>query len=257
MAATVQPVSVMTGWYGDRSIGVGNRQTFRLRRVTAAAPAYQQLADELRELILAGSLAPGDRLAGEEDLGDRYGVSRSTAREAIRLLEAQHLVVTTRGTTGGSFVARQAPDRIDVELGASIGLLVAQDHLLPEQIIEARGLLEVPAAALAARRRTEEHLEALRQCVAAGRDGNERFHQVLLQASGNPLVEAMTRPLLRVLRDRARDRAPEPFWAEVDDDHARILALVEAGDADGAAEAVREHLDNLGAMYHHLEHSDH
>lgn len=220
-----------------------------------AAPAYQQLADELRDLILAGTLSPGDRLAGEADLGERYGVSRSTAREAIRLLEAQHLVVTTRGTTGGSFVATQAPDRIDVELGASIGLLVAQDHLRPDQIIEARGLLEVPAAALAAKRRTDAHLAALRECVDAGRAGNERFHQVLLEASGNPLVEAMTRPLLRVLRDRSRGRAPDPFWAEVDDDHERILALVEAGDAEGAADAVRSHLENLGAMYRQLEHA--
>lgn len=219
-----------------------------------AAPAYQQLAAELRALIVSGGLAPGDRLAGEDDLGERYGVSRSTAREAIRLLEAQQLVVTTRGTTGGSFVAAHAPARIDIELGSSLDLLVAHEHLTVEQIVEARELLEVPAAALASRRRTEAHLVELRECVSIGRGANERFHQVMLAASGNPLVEVMTRPLFRVLSERIeRDRAPAEFWDAVDDDHARILDHLERGDAEGAAEEMRRHLAELAGVYRGLD----
>jgi DNA-binding FadR family transcriptional regulator len=68
-------------------------------------PAYQLLADDLRTRITSGRLRPGQRLPTEPELCAEAGVSRSTVREALRLLSSQHLIVTTRGVTGGSFVA--------------------------------------------------------------------------------------------------------------------------------------------------------
>src|ERR1051325_7951226 len=68
-------------------------------------PAYQLLADELRADITSGRLQPGERLPPEPELCVKTGVSRSTVREALRLLARQHLIVTTRGVTGGSFVS--------------------------------------------------------------------------------------------------------------------------------------------------------
>ncbi|HKY15148.1 MAG TPA: FadR/GntR family transcriptional regulator [Microthrixaceae bacterium] len=216
----------------------------------AARPAYQQLAERLRIQILDGKVRPGERLPGEADLCDEHGVSRSTVREAIRLLEAQHLVVTTRGTTGGSFVSQHSPDRIGNELGASLDLLVAHDTLTVEQIIEARRLLEVPATALAATRRTEEQLAGLRECLEDGRGGNERFHRLLLGASGNPLLEEMTAPLFGVIRDRVeRDRSSSDFWDRVDHDHRELLEHIERRDAQGAADAMGRHLDELQHGY--------
>jgi DNA-binding FadR family transcriptional regulator len=211
-------------------------------------PAYQLLADELREEILEGRHRPGDRLPGEAELSATRGVSRSTVREAMRLLEAQQFVVTTRGTTGGSFVVHPRPGRIENELGTSLDLLVAHSSLTVDQILEARELLEVPAAGLAARRRSESDLGELGACIEEGREGAERFHLVLLRASGNPLVEVMTRPLFAVQRNRmVRDRAPAAFWEIVEADHRRILDLVRAGDAEGVQEAMRAHLRNLAA----------
>jgi GntR family transcriptional repressor for pyruvate dehydrogenase complex len=213
-------------------------------------PAYQQLAERLREQILSGDLAPGDRLPGEAEIGEVHGVSRSTVREAIRLLEAQQLVVTTRGTTGGSFVSSHSPGRIQRELGTSLDLLVGNDAITIEEILEARRLLEVPAVALAAERRTPEQIDEMRRCLDEGRSGNERFHQLLLAASGNPLLEVMTTPLFGVIRDRvSRDRASDEFWALVDAEHRALLDLIEAGDADGAAMAMGRHLHGLAAGY--------
>lgn len=209
-------------------------------------PAYQRLADELREEILEGRHRPGDRLPGEAELSAARGVSRSTVREAMRVLEAQQFIVTTRGTTGGSFVVRPGPGRIENELGTSLDLLVAHASLTVDQILEARELLEVPAAGLAARRRTESDLEDLARCIEEGREGTEHFHLVLLRASGNPLVEVMTRPLFAVQRNRMiRDRAPDAFWEVVGADHRSILELVRAGDVEGVQEAMRAHLRNL------------
>ena len=220
----------------------------------AARPAYQQLADRLRELVVSGERSPGERLPGEVELCEAYGVSRSTVREAIRLLEAQHLVVTSRGTTGGTFVARPGTDRISLDLGTSLDVLVAHDTVTVDQILEARRLLEVPAAALAAKRRDDGQLEELRRCVEAGRSANEHFHKALLEASGNPLVEVMCEPLFGVLQGRLRrDEASADFWDTVDGDHRRLLELVEAGDAEGTAAEMERHLTNLAEVYRQLD----
>ena len=165
-------------------------------------------------------------------------------------------MATTRGTTGGSFVSSHSPGRIQRELGTSLDLLVGNDTITMEQILEARRLLEVPAMALAAARRTPQQLEELRRCLDEGRAGNERFHQLLLAASGNPLLEVMTTPLFGVIRARvSRDRASDEFWESVDAEHRVLLDLIEAGDADGAADAMSRHLEGL-AMGYHLSEDD-
>lgn len=145
-------------------------------------------------------------------------------------------------------MVHHSPGRIEQELGASLDLLVAHASLTVDQILEAREMLEVPAAGLAARRRAASDLEELRECIEDGREGNERFHLVLLRASGNPLVEVMTRPLFAVQRNRMiRDRAPAAFWDTVEADHRRILELVRAGDVEGVEAEMRRHLHNLAA----------
>ena len=72
-------------------------------RVNRVQPAYQQVADQLRDRILDGSVAAGDRLPTEVELSEIFGVSRSTVREALRVLASRGLIRTTRGTTGGTF----------------------------------------------------------------------------------------------------------------------------------------------------------
>src|SRR4051794_41929928 len=74
------------------------------------------LADELRADITSGRLQPGERLPPEPELCVRTGVSRSTVREALRLLASQHLIVTTRGVTGGSFVAHPDAEQLSEAL---------------------------------------------------------------------------------------------------------------------------------------------
>ena len=82
-------------------------------------PAYQVLADALRAKILAGELEPGRKLPIEPELSAQYGVSRSTVREALRVLASQNLIATTRGVSGGSFVAPPNPEQISGYLEAS------------------------------------------------------------------------------------------------------------------------------------------
>src|SRR5262249_20886659 len=74
--------------------------------------AYEQVADQLRDLILAGELSRGERLPNENMLAREFGVSRATVREALRLLAAQNLIRTAKGAGGGSYVTLPSVDHI-------------------------------------------------------------------------------------------------------------------------------------------------
>jgi GntR family transcriptional regulator, transcriptional repressor for pyruvate dehydrogenase complex len=226
--------------------------------VTTKAPAYQTLADDLRARILSGELKPGDRLPVEPELSAEFGVSRSTVREALRVLSSQNLVATTRGVSGGSFVVTPANDQISDYLATTVGLLTGTEQLSIRQLLEVRCLLEVPAAGLAARRRSAHHLAELADTIldpaAVGADelrrANDRFHTTLLAAAGNPLLEIVVRPVFWVINERfRREAAPTGAWESVEADHAAIYERVAAGDAEGASAAAQRHLDRLVPLY--------
>jgi GntR family transcriptional regulator, transcriptional repressor for pyruvate dehydrogenase complex len=216
-------------------------------------PAYQVLAEELREQITSGRLRPGDRLPAEPQLCAQSGVSRSTVREALRLLASQNLIVTVRGVTGGSFVAEPSPARLADALSLGVGLLVSAGQLGPEQLFEVREAFEVPASGLAAQRRTDEHLAALGKTLfdpdTADRDtllgAYGAFHTAVAVATGNPLFELITRPLYAGPYDwEWVSRAPG-FWHRIDADHRRILAAITHRDVDAAQLAAQAHLAGL------------
>jgi GntR family transcriptional regulator, transcriptional repressor for pyruvate dehydrogenase complex len=223
-----------------------------------AGPAYAAVAARLRAQILSGALPPGARLPNEQELSAEFGVGRSTVREALRALSSQNLIETVRGVAGGSFVAVPTVGHVSAHLETGMTLMAAADAVTVEQLMTARRILEVPVAGAAAQQRTAEHLDRLRaaQFDPSGAEGpetyaaNQAFHLVLLRAADNPLLEVVTAPLFRVLSHRfGRDRAPDGFWQEVADDHAELFQRVESGDADGARDAMRRHLDHLTAAY--------
>src|ERR671917_1963396 len=101
-------------------------------------PAYQLLADELRNEITSGRLQPGERLPPEPELCVRTGVSRSTVREALRLLASQHLIVTTRGVTGGSFVAHPDAEQLAEALSTGLTMLTNSAEVGLADLLELR-----------------------------------------------------------------------------------------------------------------------
>jgi GntR family transcriptional regulator, transcriptional repressor for pyruvate dehydrogenase complex len=223
-------------------------------------PAYQILADDLRAQITSGLLRPGERLPTEPQLCLRSGVSRSTVREALRLLASQHLIVTTRGVTGGSFVAHPSPEQLSDTLTTGMSLLLTSSAASLAEMLEVRAMLEVPAAALAAVRRTEWHLEQLGAALddPAGDapetrlDRERAFHAVLSAAAANPLFELLTRALYQLPADPEEDAAAVSagrFWSRVDAEHREILRCVTVGDSAGAARAAGVHLTSIGEKF--------
>jgi DNA-binding FadR family transcriptional regulator len=218
------------------------------------SPAYQALADEIRSQITSGRLRPGDRLPTEPQLGQRTGVSRSTVREALRQLASQHLIVTTRGVAGGSFVAHPTPAQLCESLETGVNLLHASSVVGLADLLEARRAVDPAVAGLAASRRTNEDLVALRGCLfdPVGTDvstmvtRHPMFHHALARASANPVLELISRPLQTV--DNSRDIVAAlslQFWVQLDAEHRRIFAAVAAGRADEARRAAEEHVEHL------------
>jgi GntR family transcriptional repressor for pyruvate dehydrogenase complex len=220
--------------------------------------AYSRVANELRQLILAGELIPGERLPVEDDLAERFGVSRSTVREALRSLTSQNLAITIRGVSGGTFVNRPDPDQVSDLFGIGLGFLTVAEEVSVAEMMEARQLLEVPAARSAAHLRSPEQLERILESIhalpsieaAPNFDANRGFHMRIVEAAGNRLLEVMTRPIFYVLHTRfLRDAAPRLFWRQVDAEHRRIGEAIELGDSDLAAAEMTEHLEHLHATY--------
>ncbi|WP_147104053.1 FadR/GntR family transcriptional regulator [Nesterenkonia populi] len=217
-------------------------------------PAYQQVANQLRALIIDGNLAPGDRLPNEDKLCSRFGVSRNTVREALRILSSDHLIYAVRGAGGGTFVT--APDVLSIQerLQTSLRLLTGSNEIDHDELFEARALLEIPTVRNAARHRTPEDIDRLRQLEArvqhAGNtlertENSEDFHQAIFEIAGNRVLSIIAPPVWAALTLSWRDQSSPHRWSTIDHDHGRILQCVEAGDEDGAAHAMMAHLRDL------------
>ncbi|SMY12635.1 DNA-binding transcriptional regulator, FadR family [Brevibacterium jeotgali] len=226
---------------------------------SAAGPAYAAVADSIRGRILSGELRPGTRLPTESQLIEAVGKGRGTIREAIRTLESEHLVYTTRGVSGGTFVATPSVGVISAQMETGMTLLAAADHVSADQLMEVRRLTEVPAAGRAAFSRTDEQLAAMRATFQSAPnegsyDRNQDFHFVVLQAAGNPLLELVTAPVFSVLHNRFRsDRVPEGYRDQVDDEHRRVYEAIAAGDSMTAMQEMRRHLDQFDRTFRHID----
>ncbi|MEV0898736.1 FadR/GntR family transcriptional regulator [Actinoplanes sp. NPDC049802] len=221
---------------------------------TVRPPAYQQLADELRADITSGRLQPGERLPPEPELCVKIGVSRSTVREALRLLASQHLIVTTRGVTGGSFVAHPDAEQLADGLSTGFALLTHSADVGLADLLELRRALEVPAAGLAAIRRADSHLTELRGTLfdpaiddfETMLSAHSAFHRAIAKATGNPLFELVSLPLYQATYgEEVIGGLPDGYWARIDADHRAILDRLSLRDAEGASRAAAGHLEYI------------
>ena len=227
-----------------------------LRRVRKS---YEQVADQLRELIVTGTVPQGGRLPSETVLARDLGVSRTTVRGALRLLAAQGLIRTAKGQTGGSYVTLPTVDHISESLSSNITLLADARDLTLDELIEGRVLLEVPAARLAARRRHEGDVERLRATIPPDRPAldtqtefvhNRGFHATLIECCDNRLLQIAAQPVFSALQTSlSRSGLPRVFHRSIHAHHARIVEAVDAGDEDAAGAEMEDHLAFLVPYY--------
>lgn len=122
------------------------------------------IVDQIRVLIREGQLRPGDRLPAERELGDKFGVSRVTVREALRGLEANGMVRIKVGAHGGAFVTAPTSQRI----GEGIEDLLSLSGLTDKDVTEARQVFEIGIIPLVCERATEQDIEELTEICDRG-----------------------------------------------------------------------------------------
>ncbi|EHR69574.1 transcriptional regulator [Burkholderiales bacterium JOSHI_001] len=212
----------------------------------------EQLADALVAGIGEGRFQPGQRLPTEAALVERFGVSRTVVREALSRLKTLGLLESRQGS--GAYIrqpdARQA-ERLQLKTDGSVAAVL--------QMVEVRRALEAEAAALAAARRTARAVKQMRQALraidtaaAGGGDGvaeDVAFHAAIARAAGNPYLLATLAYLNQFLLDATRvTRANEATRADlaeqVRQEHAAVLAAIEAGDVAAARLAGAAHMVN-------------
>jgi GntR family transcriptional repressor for pyruvate dehydrogenase complex len=210
----------------------------------------QVIIDQIRELIHDGKLTPGDRLPSERELCTRFGVSRVTVREALRVLEAGGLVDIRVGAHGGTFVTTPSHARI----GEGLADLLKLSPLTASEVTEARMVFELGIVPIVVARATEEDIAALReicdrQKAALKTDSysitlSAEFHTRVAACTHNAaietLVESFHGPLLMSLKE-AKTRAPL-MGRKGATEHAKFVDAVAAGDVAAATELMRAHL---------------
>lgn len=205
------------------------------------------LVESLRNRIVHGDIAPGEKLPSEPRLATEHGVSRTVVREAIARLNLEGLVHTRRGS--GSYALTPPADDAD---GAPPLARSLADRLA---LVEYRLALEAEAAALAATRRTPAQLAALadRLDALASSDGHPAtamqhdfaFHRLVAEAAGNRfLLEALDRlgPQMIAMPRGRLDRHDGGRFTAVVQEHRAVLAALESQDPLAAAAAMRVHL---------------
>lgn len=227
----------------------------RLDSVHRNPNLYQVVSARLSEAIKEAGLGPGDKIPSERELGEQFGVSRTVIREAIRHLAAKGILEARTGS--GVRVASVGHETVS----ESIELYLTQRGPLdPDKLNEVRLCLELKTTELAALRATDEHLEVIRaKCdeLAETSDDPEaasradvEFHRAIAQASENELFLVLVDSLGDVLLDIRRATLHDPHRLDTTvQQHRRIADALSQRDADGAVEAMSDHLlDSLTAL---------
>lgn len=233
----------------------------RRPRAAAETPnAYDTVASGIQTAILMGELPPGTRLPDESELAERYGVGRSTIREALRVLSGRGWVHTVRGPSGGVFVSRPDPRAMGRDLGDNLAFLVGGESLSFAEVLEARQIHEATTARLAARRAGPAETERIRKLAEDARefvedgDGftatNLEFHLAVAEAAHNRLLLLWMWAMRQVLEDVMRTAAGTvERRRHVAEQHLAIAAAIAAGDPEAAVAAMNCHLTDFEADY--------
>ncbi|KQP29244.1 FadR/GntR family transcriptional regulator [Aeromicrobium sp. Leaf272] len=216
-------------------------------RPVARPRLYEQVAEQIATWVADNGLGAGDRLPPERDLATRLGVSRATVSQALVALEVVGAVTVRHGDgailTGGSGVRRITE--------------AIREHAqrLPD-VIDARDALETKIAALAAQRRSDADADAIDAALddmeadidAGGRGvaGDEQFHAAVTAAAHSTLLARMMAEISELVLETRIESLGQPGRPRDSlAAHRRIAAAIRAGDADEAARAMHDHVEQV------------
>ncbi|SME88688.1 FadR/GntR family transcriptional regulator [Desulfovibrio gilichinskyi] len=213
-------------------------------------PVYESVAKQIMELIKSGELQQGDKLPSERSLAEKFKVSRSSVREAIKVLTHKNLVESKRGD--GTYIC----DRIDADIIEAFTEVFADQKKRLSDIFEFRKVIEPQIAALAAISIDDETLNRMKVIVCnqeilirSGKDTSkldEQFHHEIAVASGNSIFPDMMEALSKIMKEsrsqplQNKKRVKKSMTAHFD-----LLKAFERHDSESAAKIMRQHIKDV------------
>src|SRR5438067_13739580 len=234
-------------------MGRDDNGSIELRRFQVVRPEKnglmaEQVVIQVRDMIREGELRPGDRLPPERELSKRLGISRASLRHGLRFLAAIGVLTSRPGS--GTYIA-EGPPALDSE---PLRMLAELHRFTPDEMFEARKLLEVGLAGLAAQHAQPDHLavmaEEVTEMYATLDDPQEylvhdiRFHRAIAAASGNQILAALMNMVSTAMYESRRatvERATD--LKESAEFHRKIYRLIRGGKSEEARFAMNEHLE--------------
>lgn len=210
------------------------------------------------EQLFTKKLKKGDKIESDRVLAAKLGVGRSAIREALKVLDVLGMIDIRPGQ--GTYISNNETNFFIIPLSWSLFLNGSQI----DNIVELRNLLEIKAATLAAECKNEQVLNKLHDVshrihtAFVEKDYKEflnadlEFHICIAECSGNQVIYSMILTISNLMRHvSGTGMVDEEQLQEIYDEHQKIYGLILASDADGAAEAMREHLEKSLGRYNY------
>jgi GntR family transcriptional repressor for pyruvate dehydrogenase complex len=212
---------------------------------------YEEILEQIKNLVREGVLKPGDRLISERELAERLQVSRASVREAFSALDMMGILESKPGE--GTFIREFPQDSMIKPLG--LMLMLYQENNV--EVLEIRAILEAGSAALAARRVTPEGLQKIKQALdemesnvlsgAIGELPDAAFHLAVAEAADNQLLIRLMNTVSDLMVETMRYSRERLFETpgnklKLLQQHKEIYRAIAEKDAEAAREAMRAHL---------------
>lgn len=213
--------------------------------ITKNKKLYEEVVNQIIDLVRQKHLQPGDKLPSERELADELGVSRTVLREAIKALQERGLLEVMHGS--GTFIRNPSIETI----AKSVSLVVWMDPTRYFQLMDVREYLEVEIAGRLAENATEEDLtemgqalERMRQLLDSPKEYSQQdvaFHMAFYNATKNEVLLTIMQPITALLMEAMELTFVPPGSAEISlRRHEELLTYIRAGDAQGARRTMRE-----------------
>jgi GntR family transcriptional regulator, transcriptional repressor for pyruvate dehydrogenase complex len=247
----------MTSSRSARDESAGGAQFQQVRPVRL----YQRIVEQIEQALANGELKPGHRLPSERELVVQFGASRSTVREALRVLESSGVVRSRPGNPNGPEILPYSSTGLTKQM-----IRLAQvDELSLAELVSFRMILDASANRLAARLRTSEQLAAMEQTIAvmAGAieigyeqfsEADVAFHEAIAAATRNTLIQVCNEVVRGVVLSLISEKIAhadnsKALMRESLRHHEEVLEAIRAGDGPGAARISQKNLYDYYSGY--------
>jgi GntR family transcriptional repressor for pyruvate dehydrogenase complex len=223
--------------------------------------AYERIVEQVEEALARGDLSPGQRLPSERELVTQFAVSRSTVREALRVLESNGVVRSRPGDPKGPEILPYSQSALRKQMVR----LARVDELSLSELIGFRMIMDGAAIQLASRLRTDEQLAEMEQTLVAMREAIDvdfdafseadvAFHEAVARVSRNSLIQICNEVVRGVVLGLIADKVSHAtnsraLMLESLQHHTEVVEAIRAGDGHAAARIARQNLYDYYATY--------